>query len=475
VALEIVGGKDSGGGRPSPAARAEPPAGTQAGRGRRRHDSTRLSVETHRTTAGLRALRPAWDLLYESSGSRNPYAAPDWVVTWLRHFAAEGEIEVLAVSRDGRLVGVAPCYLRRIGRWARTVQLAGTGRHDALTELPGVLSAPEESRSVLRAVVRHWCERYREWDWLELPMDARQGWFEPEWLTGAPAGHAVIRHKTTRPSVVLPLPRDPGELRSSLKRNVRESVRRGRNRLERTGRPWTITAHSSAGQVGEAWPALARLHAARAGIAGPRRHPDALGVPGRAGFLAEVLPLLAAHGRAEILTLDVDGVPVAAQGVLLAPRASYLAFSGVDPQWWDVSPVTLLQLAAGERAIGRGHGELNLSLGPDVAKLRWSELVVQHPEFVLCGPRRRSRLAYTGYALAAEGAGIRREAARHRAGTGAAEAHGRGADDGAAATAAVPTAASSAASAAASSAASAAASSAASAHGSASPVAAVRA
>ena len=92
--------------------------------------------------------------------------------------------------------------------------------------------------------------------------------------------------------------------------------------------------------------------------------------------------------------------------------------------------MTLLQLAAGERAIERGHEELNLSVGPDVAKLRWSELVVQNPDFVLCGPRRRSRIAYTGYALAAELAGIRREAARHRAGSGPATAAGRGADAG---------------------------------------------
>ena len=401
------------------------------GRTHRRRDSTHLSVRTHRTLAEVRLLRPEWDVLHESSNSRNPYAAPDWIETWLRHFANEHEIEVLSVSRDGRLVGVAPCYVRRIGRAARAVQFAGTGRHDALTELPGVLSDAEESRSVLRAVVQHWCDRYAEWDWLELPIGGQQGWFEPEWLTGEPAGRSVIRHKTTRPSVILPLPEnsdDPDALRGLLKRNVKESVRRGRNRLGRSGKPWTITAHSTPEQVSRAWPILARLHAARAGIAGPRRHPDALGVPGRPEFLAEVLPLMAAHGRAEILTLDVDGDSVAAQAVLLAPRASYLAFSGVDPRWWDVSPVTLLHLAAGERAVERGHAELNLSVGPDVAKLRWSELVVQNPDFVLCGPRRRSRVAYTGYALAAELAGIRRESARHRSGSGPAKAAGRSAD-----------------------------------------------
>ena len=396
------------------------------GRTHRRRDSAHLSVRTHRGLAELRRLRPEWDLLYQSSNSRNPYAAPDWVETWFQHFADDREIELLSVWRDDRLVGAAPCYVRRLGRWVRTVQFAGTGRHDALTELPGVLSEPEETRSVLRAVVQHWCDRYAEWDWLELPLGGQQGWFEPEWLTGEPAGHSVIRHKTTRPSVILPLPDEPEALRGLLKRNVKESVRRGRNRLGRSEKSWTITAHSSPEQIAAAWPVLARLHAARAGIAGPRRHPDALGVPGRPDFLAEALTRMAAQGRAEILTLDVDGEPIAAQAVLLAPRASYLAFSGVDPQWWDVSPVTLLHLAAGERAIGRGHQELNLSVGPDVAKLRWSELVVQNPDFVLCGPRRRSRLAYTGYALAAEWAGIRREAGRHRAGSGPAKAAGRG-------------------------------------------------
>jgi CelD/BcsL family acetyltransferase involved in cellulose biosynthesis len=412
----------------------QPASSPPPGRTHRRRDSTHLSVRRHRSLAELRLLRPEWDQLYERSNSRNPYAAPDWVETWLLHFTGESQIEVLSVSRDGRLVGLAPCYVRRVGRVARAVQFAGTGSgHDALTELPGVLSEAEESRSVLRAVVRHWCDRYAEWDWLELPIGGQQGWFEPEWLTGEPAAHSAIRHKTTRPSVVLPLPDetgDPDALRGLLKRNVKESVRRGRNRLGRSGESWTITARSSPEQISRAWPILARLHAARAGIAGPRRHPDALGVPGRPEFLAEVLPLLAAQGRAEILTLDVRGEPVAAQAVLLAPRASYLAFSGVDPRWWDVSPVTLLQLAAGERAIERGHEELNLSVGPDVAKLRWSELVVQNPDFVLCGPRRRSRIAYTGYALAAELAGIRREAARHRAGSGPATAAGRGADAG---------------------------------------------
>jgi CelD/BcsL family acetyltransferase involved in cellulose biosynthesis len=122
--------------------------------------------------------------------------------------------------------------------------------------------------------------------------------------------------------------------------------------------------------------------------------------------------------QAQVLTLDVAGEPVAAQLVLLAPEATYLGASGVDPAWWHVSAVTLLQLRAAEGAVNRGHRSFNLSVGPSVAKLRWSEQVRQHPEFIVCGPRWSSRAAFTGYRMVAAAAAVRREAVRHRTAAG---------------------------------------------------------
>ncbi|MDH6132174.1 CelD/BcsL family acetyltransferase involved in cellulose biosynthesis [Kitasatospora sp. MAA4] len=373
-----------------------------------------LTIRRVTTFDALEELLIPWRELYERSGSRNPYAAPEWLLTWARHFVAERELDVLAVFRRRHLVGVAPGYRRRLGAGLRTVQLLGAGRHDELTELPGVLAEPADSRAVLRAVVGDWCARQSGWDWLDLPLSADQGWFEPEWLTGEVARAGLVRHKTTRPSVVLALPSEARDLRHSLKRNVRESLRSARSRLDRSGRRWAVTAHQGEPQLRAALPELARLHAARAALPGRRRHTDVLASAAHRAFLAEVLPLMARAGRAAILTLDVEDRPVAAQLVLSAPRADYLGISGVDPAWWHASPVTLLHLAAAERAAEHGRGELNLSLGPDVAKLRWSEQVVQQPEFTVCGPRLRSRGGYTAYAAAAAVAGVRREAVRHR-------------------------------------------------------------
>jgi CelD/BcsL family acetyltransferase involved in cellulose biosynthesis len=391
----------------------------EQGRRRRRRDTTSLSVTRISTFAEAEKILGEWHELHSSSASGNPFTSPDWLMPWARHFVSEHDLALSAVWRHGLLVGLAPWYLKRTRPWLRRLQVLGSGRHDALTELPAVLTAPGEARSVLRAVLDQWSQASNEWDWLELPMLEGQGWLEPEWLTGAVGALGLVQHKVTRAAVVLELPHDVPTLHQGLKRNLLESIHRGRNRLDRTGSPWVITSHQAKEDVRHAVSILARLQTARSAIAGRRHHPDQLAAPGRRDFLDEALTAMAQRGQAEILTLDVADHSVAAQMVLHAPGATYLGLSGVDPAWWHVSAVTLLQLHAAEGAVTRGDKEFNLSVGPDVAKLRWSQLIRQHPEFLVCGPRRSSRGAFTAFRVVAAAASVHREAMRHRTTPGA--------------------------------------------------------
>jgi CelD/BcsL family acetyltransferase involved in cellulose biosynthesis len=382
------------------------------GRRRRRRDGASLTVTRIRTFYAANAIEADWQALYQGSGTGNPFASPDWLLPWARYFVPERDLDIVAVWRDATLVGIAPCYAKRAPLMPRRLQLLGSGRHDAITELPQVLTAPGEARSVLRAVVGEWSQQVAEWGWLEVPVMSDQGWFEPEWLTEGVGQGGIVLHKATRATVVLDLPSDVPALHAGFKRNLRESTHRGRNRLDKTGLPWTITAHEGPVDIVAALDVLAALHAARAGLAGRRKHPDQLSVVARRQFLGEAVAAMARRGQARILTLDVAGRPVAAQLVLDSPIASYLGVSGVDPQWWQASPLTLLALHAAETAVQRGYREFNLSAGPSVSKLRWSEQVKQHPEFIVCGPRWSSRVAFTGYRMAAAVAAVRREANR---------------------------------------------------------------
>jgi CelD/BcsL family acetyltransferase involved in cellulose biosynthesis len=397
-------------GSPEPA----PVPGQQTGRRHRRRDGASLTVTRICTFAGVEAILDSWQELYVKGAAGNPFASPGWLVPWARHFTQERELRLLAVWRGGTLIGLAPWYLKETARPFRRLQLLGSGRHDSLTELPQVLTAPGEERSVLRAVVSEWSAAAAEWDWLELPIMDTQGWFEPEWLTGAVGERGLVQHKTTRANVVLDLPGDAAALHRGFKRNLLESMHRARNRLNRAGDPWSVSVHSDGMSVRAVLPTLARLHAARSTLRMHRNHADELAAVSRVSFLEDALTGMAGRGEAEIITLDVAGEPVAAQLVYLAPATTYLGLSGLNPAWWGVSPVTLLQLHAAERAVERGHTAFDLSVGPSVAKLRWSNQIKQHPEFIVCGPRRSSKAAYSAFRLAATAAGISREAVRHR-------------------------------------------------------------
>ena len=277
-----------------------------------------------------------------------------------------------------------------------------------------MLTAPGETRAVLRAVVDEWCRSQREWDWLQLPTMCDQGWFEPEWLTGDVTEGGFVQHKITRPAVVLDLPTEISELQKRLKPNLRESLRRSRSRLNRAGTPWSVSIHAGEYAIRNALPTFEELHGARSRLAGDGESPRCARQSWSCELPRTVFPAMARAGTLQILSLDIGEVPVASQVVLLAPDTTYVYTSGLDPEWWHLSAVTFLQWHAAMGAVERRHASLNMSVGPDVAKLRWSEQIQQHPEFLVCGPRKSSHAKFTAYRMASAVAGIHREARRHR-------------------------------------------------------------
>lgn len=357
-----------------------------------------LRVEVLRTHAEVGELAPEWAALHEAVAPGTVYEHPDWALTWARRFVRPGRLLVVAVRRadGGELVGVGAFHrserLSRLGgpRW---LQPLGTGMHVALTEVSQVLVLPAVGRAAVREVVIAVEAELDTCDWVQLSLGPRQGWFEPQWL-GA-AGELTLLHQRTRPCVVLTdLPKDPDELRRRLKRNVRESVRRSRNRLARDGAVVVTRVVSGPEAVAAELPELFRLHAARASLVGKVEHRDTLEDPADRGFVEEAVGRLAAHDGARLHVCERDGRLLAALLVLSDGATDYLALSGSEPDAWDFGAPTLLVWEAVVHAAESGRSRVNLSMGPDTAKLRWSEEVEQWQDFLVVAGRRRSVLLH---------------------------------------------------------------------------------
>src|SRR3954466_11916365 len=109
---------------------------------------TRLPTETIDDMEALAALSPEWWDLWRRVGA-TPFQSPAWLVPWWRHFHP-GTLFCVTVRDEGRLVGVAPCYVED-GAWGRRILPLGISLSDYLD----VLLDPRSEREAGAALVHH--------------------------------------------------------------------------------------------------------------------------------------------------------------------------------------------------------------------------------------------------------------------------------------------------------------------------------
>lgn len=366
-----------------------------------RRSASRVTVDIRTDFDERGGLVDEWRVLMAESGSRNPFLAPEWQIAWARHFTAPGELRLLTVRHGERLVALAPFYRRESGHGPLTIvrtRLLGRGSREAMTELPQVLCDPQWRRKALRAVVTTLTKAGTDSDWVEVTLGPDQVWLEPEWLHSSDTPWVTV-HTGVVATVAMRLPETADELDRVLKRNVTESIRRSENRLRRADAVWEFNAVDEPGrELTEGVDQLIALHSARARVGDHLPHTDHFAEPGHLAFLREVVPAMAAAGHVQLCSLTVQGKPIASLLVLRAGGGAFFSASGMDPAWWECSPMTLLQRECLRHLILCGDRSVNLSRGPNAAKLRWAEELEVHHNFSLVAGRRRSQIAFTLYA-----------------------------------------------------------------------------
>ncbi|GAA0310988.1 GNAT family N-acetyltransferase [Kineococcus aurantiacus] len=359
-------------------------------------------VERVEATGLSAAQRSEWDGLHgRQNGVSNPFCSSDWVLEWYRSYVPDPAHRHLLQVRDadGALAGVAALYEQTVGPRrlpvGRRIVPVGYGTATAL-ELPQVLTTAQHARGVHHAVVR-WT-RDAGADWSELPIAREQAWFEPGWVEDTTAEAPHYSHRASRACVVLPLSGTWEEMKGGLKRNLKESLRRSRNRLTKSGRDWHVRTLEGTEVDETAVQRFFTLHAARAGFDGTTSsHPDVYADTTRRDMLVRLVPKLAQAKEASLVELVVDGDVVAVQLALHSAGTSYVHSSGLNPDYWEFSAVTLLQAELVQSAIARGDRFVNFSPGPNVAKMRWSETMHVVDDFAYATGSRTSGLRFLAF------------------------------------------------------------------------------
>ena len=143
------------------------------------------------------------------------------------------------------------------------------GADPNITELRGLACRPEQEGIAVDSLMRHLLADCAQWDWLHWGAIRRDS-----------AGHDRLDQTEGRywrrdlPDYYLDLPEDWASLRKRLPRNLKESLRKCYNSLERAGHQPHFHVIERPDAVGAALETFFALHKARADADGLASHPD---------------------------------------------------------------------------------------------------------------------------------------------------------------------------------------------------------
>ena len=348
-----------------------------------------LTVERLSGPDALRSIEREWERLDVLTVPRSPFSSPLWNSVWWTHYRKRGllardEFFVHVVrSSNGELIAIAPLFRRSwpgIGPLRlRFVQFFGADA--AITDIRGLVCAPENEEIAWRALRQHFQATSSEWDIFRF--DGLRG--RPEdihWLNQP--GVAAL---TQGPNYFVELPGSWDELHKRVNGNFRRNMRKQREVFDADGHTYALDLIDSLGELPAALDKLFALHSLRADSDGMEvKHPDRFADPQNRGFIRDYVLKMAGRGRVRLFELKIDGTTVASQLTIVLGDQLWFLSSGFDTAWRKYGIMTMLTVEVMKWAIESRFKIVNLSCGHDRGKTRWNPAEVILSNFLWRAP-----------------------------------------------------------------------------------------
>jgi CelD/BcsL family acetyltransferase involved in cellulose biosynthesis len=320
--------------------------------------------------AGLDALEGEWAQLYARCPTATPFQTHSWSVSWARTYLRPGQPRVAVVRCNGRLVAVAPCYVRRVGPWRVLAPLGGaiTDHTDVLVE-PGTESAAWWHLTQALLGTPGW----QVVDLPELPpRAAAYGWARgwPGRVTRLPSSTCLELPAAAMPHL---LARMPARTANTMRRKLRKADAAG----------FEVTEVAPAA-VPTALDDLLRLHRVQwSGRNGNPVHTTDRFRVHLSGALTRMVP----DGQAALLEYRLAGELVLSQIELLGRETLSYYLAGVSPRARELVDTSALQVREDVAlAVRLGLRRYSMLRGTEDYKARWRPDVVVQQRLLLHRP-----------------------------------------------------------------------------------------
>ncbi len=316
-----------------------------------------VTFETISTDASFAALGGSWDDLVRAMPRPSPLLLHAWLRSWWRHYGEGSELAVQVAYRDGNLVGALPLVVRpKMG--LRVLTFLG-GNDSTLADL--LLAEGESSAIAMSLAERAASSKHDFADFFGLPA--------PSKLAGA-LGSPRLRLIMRAEAPVLDLSADWNTIyQTKLSKKNRALHRRRLRQLTELGRLETKVARTR-DELGPALEDAFRVHDLRW-----QGRPDGSTFGTRTGkhFNQEAMAELAELDVPRVVTLSLDGRPIAFVCYFMLERRMYCYRLGFDPALGRFSPGLVNRFDALEAGAAEGATRIEFLGGAERYKMELAD------------------------------------------------------------------------------------------------------
>lgn len=199
-----------------------------------------ITVQTIKTMDELAALAPAWKALWSRCPRATIFDAPEFILTWFKHFGASWQMNVGAAWDGENLVGVAPVVVGTAPYNGLPVRML-TFMNNKHVSRSDVLVQPGHENEVRQALVRSWWDMRRDYDAVRMVNVPRANGTLPALRSCMEnTGFTPFGPEGARQLSVLPFDRSWESYQKSQSANFRASLRNCMNRIARDSELHTI-------------------------------------------------------------------------------------------------------------------------------------------------------------------------------------------------------------------------------------------
>ncbi len=139
------------------------------------------SIKVITSVSNFALLKDEWNRLSEKTGPYRPFLCFDWYEIWLKHFLADNQLFVIAISEENEIKIALPCLLKRL-RWKglslRRIELIGNVYSPFRYFLFNGTTQDDRSRH-LHLILDDLKRNFRGWDILEFgSIPEENGFYE---------------------------------------------------------------------------------------------------------------------------------------------------------------------------------------------------------------------------------------------------------------------------------------------------------